>query len=58
MVPGYSRLMWLSYYERQTMPVVMEELKAAFLYFDGEANVRIHGTLNRSSAPGRPDFRP
>ena len=34
-VLGYSRLMWLSYYEHQTMSVVMGGLEAAFLYFGG-----------------------
>ena len=34
-VLGYSRLMWLRYYERQTMPVVMRGLEAAFRYFGG-----------------------
>ena len=34
-VLGYSRLMWLRYYERQTMAVVMEGLEAAFRYFGG-----------------------
>lgn len=31
-VLGYSRLMWLRYYERQTMPVVMRGLETAFRY--------------------------
>ena len=35
MVLGYSRLMWLNYYERQTMPVVMRGLESAFRYFGG-----------------------
>ena len=34
-VLGYSRLMWLNYYERQTMPVVMRGLESAFRYFGG-----------------------
>ncbi len=34
-VLGYSRLMWLRYYERQTMPVVMRGLEAAFRAFGG-----------------------
>ena len=34
-VLGYSRLMWLRYYERQTMPVVMRGLEAAFRFFGG-----------------------
>jgi len=34
-VMGYSRLMWLRYYERQTMPVVMRGLESAFRYFGG-----------------------
>ena len=34
-VPGYSRLMWFRYYERQTMPVVMRGLEASFDYFGG-----------------------
>ena len=34
-VLGYSRLMWLQYYERQTMAVVMEGLESAFRYFRG-----------------------
>ncbi len=34
-VLGYSRLMWLRYYERQTMPVVMRGLESAFRYFGG-----------------------
>ena len=32
---GYSRHMWLQYYERQTMAVVMRGLEAAFRYFRG-----------------------
>ena len=31
----YSRLMWVWYYERQTMAVVMWGLEAAFRYFGG-----------------------
>ena len=34
-VLGYSRLMWLRYYECQTMPVVMRGLETAFRYFGG-----------------------
>ncbi len=34
-VLGYSRLLWLRYYERQTMPVVMRGLDSAFRYFGG-----------------------
>ncbi len=34
-VLGYSRRMWLRFYERQTMPVVMRGLEAAFTYFGG-----------------------
>ena len=34
-VLGYSRLMWLQYYERQTMAVVMRGLESAFRYFGG-----------------------
>ena len=34
-VLGHSRLMWLQYYERQTMPVLMRGLEAAFRYFGG-----------------------
>ena len=34
-VLGYSRYMWLQYYERQTMAVVMRGLEAAFGYFGG-----------------------
>jgi transposase len=34
-VLGYSRHMWLQYYERQTMAVVMQGLEAAFRYFRG-----------------------
>ena len=34
-VLGYSRLMWLQYYERQTMAVVMRGLETAFRYFGG-----------------------
>ena len=32
-VLGHSRLMWLQYYERQTIPVVMWGLESAFRYF-------------------------
>ena len=35
MVLGHSRYMWLQYYERQTMAVVMRGLEAAFGYFGG-----------------------
>ena len=34
-VLGYSRLMWLRYYERQTMRVVMRGLESSFAYFGG-----------------------
>ncbi len=34
-VLGYSRLLWLQYYERQTMSVVMQGLESAFRYFRG-----------------------
>ena len=34
-VLGYSRLLWLRYYERQTMAVVMEGLESAFRHFGG-----------------------
>ena len=34
-VLGYSRRMWLKFYERQTMPVVMRGLEASFAYFGG-----------------------
>ena len=34
-VLGYSRLMWLQYYERQTMTVVMRGLESAFQFFGG-----------------------
>ena len=34
-VLGHSRLMWLQYYERQTMPVVMRGRESAFRYFRG-----------------------
>ena len=34
-VLGYSRLMWVCYYERQTMAVVMWGLESAFRYFGG-----------------------
>jgi hypothetical protein len=34
-VLGYSRYMWLQYYERQTMAVVMRGLESVFRYFGG-----------------------
>ena len=34
-VPGYSRLLWLSFYPRQTMAVLMEALESAFEAFGG-----------------------
>ena len=34
-VLGYSRLMWLQYYERQTMAVLMRGLESAFHFFQG-----------------------
>ena len=34
-VLGYSRRMWVQYYERQTMAVVMRGLESAFRYFRG-----------------------
>ena len=34
-VLGYSRLVWVQYYERQTMAVVMRGLESAFRYFRG-----------------------
>ena len=34
-VLGYSRRMWLRFYERQTMPVVMRGLERSFAYFGG-----------------------
>ena len=36
-VLGYSRRMWLRFYERQTMPVVMRGLEASFAYFGRRA---------------------
>ena len=37
-VLGYSRLMWLRFYERQTMPVVIRGLERSFAYFGGVAS--------------------
>ena len=34
-VLGYSRLLWVPYYERQAMAVVMEGLQSPFRYFGG-----------------------
>ena len=34
-VLGYSRRMWLRFYERQTMPVVIRGLERWFAYFGG-----------------------
>jgi transposase len=34
-VLGYSRLLWLQFYERQTMTVLIQALEAAFEFFDG-----------------------
>ncbi len=34
-VLGYSRLLWVQFYPRQTMRVVMQGLEAAFAYFGG-----------------------
>lgn len=34
-VLGYSRLMWLQFYSRQTMAVLMDGLEAAFAFFGG-----------------------
>ena len=34
-VLGYSRLLWLHFYSRQTMPVLMEALESAFDRFGG-----------------------
>ena len=34
-VPGYSRLLWLRFYPRQTMTVLLEALKSAFARFGG-----------------------
>ena len=34
-VLGYSRLLWLHFYTRQTMPVLMEGLESAFEKFSG-----------------------
>ena len=34
-VLGYSRLLWLQFYTRQTMPVLMEGLESAFDRFGG-----------------------
>ena len=34
-VLGYSRLMWLQYYERQTMAVLMRGLESALHFFEG-----------------------
>ena len=34
-VLGYSRLLWLHFYRRQTMPVLMEGLESAFVSFGG-----------------------
>ena len=32
---GYSRLLWLRFYSRQTMPVLIEGLESAFCRFGG-----------------------
>ena len=34
-VLGYSRLLWVRYYERQTLPVLVRGLESAFRYFGG-----------------------
>ena len=34
-VLGYSRRVWLRFYERQTMPVVIRGLERSFAYFGG-----------------------
>lgn len=34
-VLGYSRMLWLQYYERQTMETVVRGLEAAFAFFGG-----------------------
>jgi transposase len=34
-VLGYSRLLWLQFYSRQTMEVLMRGLESAFAFFDG-----------------------
>jgi hypothetical protein len=34
---GYSRLLWLQYYERQTMAVLMRALESAFAFVEGVA---------------------
>ena len=34
-VLGYSRMLWLQYYERQTMATVVRGLEAAFAFFGG-----------------------
>lgn len=34
-VPGYSRLLWVQHYPRQSLAVLIEILEAAFGYFGG-----------------------
>ena len=56
-VLGYSRLMWLGYYERQTMRVVMRGLESSFAYFGGvpsELLVRPAPWPNSSTPSRRP----
>ena len=57
-VLGYSRLLWLHFYTRQTMPVLMEGLESAFGRFrrgSGGAAVRPdarRGAVRRGAGPG------
>ncbi len=50
-VLGYSRLLWLHFYTRQTMPVLMEGLESAFDRFSGVPEELLFDQMRWSGRP-------
>ena len=56
-VLGYSRLLWLHFYTRQTMPVLMEGLESAFDRFGGVPEELLFDQMRAFGAVRRPRGR-
>ena len=56
-VLGYSRLLWLQFYTRQTMPVLMEGLESAFDRFGGVPEELLFDQMRWGGAVRRPRGR-
>ena len=50
-VLGYSRLLWLHFYTRQTMAVLMEGLESAFEKFSGVPEELLFDQMRWSARP-------